>query len=206
MDTLAFEMAIKGWYVASALNLLAEEPNEGLGPKISIRQKSSNDFLTFPHPLLYAGRLYENDYLAAVLESVSIAQALCTSQGNLKPLEPYKRLIGLAGEGKDLAPELSHWLSTGEALAPGQEPSAFATSAPEEVNSRIAKVQGFLSEEMRNFRTSAESSSSSSSVYSYPVSWEIRDDVERALRELIDQVGEFKPRSQGASLGSRGVL
>jgi hypothetical protein len=206
MDTMAFEMAIKGWYVASALNLLAEELNEGLGPKISIRQKTSNDYLTFPHPLLYAGRLYENDYLAAVLESVSIAQALCTSQGNLKPLEPYKRLIGLAGEGKDLAPELYHWLSTGEALAPGQEPSAFATSSPEEVSSRIAKVQVFLSEEMKNFRTSADSSSSSSSVYSYPVSWEIREDVDRALRELIDQVGEFKPRSQGASLGSRGVL
>jgi len=206
MDTMAFEMAIKGWYVASALNLLAEEPNEGLGPKISIRQQASNDYLTFPHPLLYAGRLYENDYLAAVLESVSIAQALCTSQGNLKPLEPYKRLIGLAGEGKDLAPELSHWLSTGEALAPGQAPSVFATSAPEEVSSRIAKVQGFLAEEMKNFRSSAESSSSSSSVYTYPVSWEIRDDVDRALRELIDQVGEFKPRSQGASLGSRGVL
>jgi hypothetical protein len=206
MDAMAFEMAIKGWFVASALNLLTEEANEGLGPKISIRQKTTTDYVAFPHPLLYAGRLYENDYLAAVLESVSIAQALCTSQGNLKPLEPYKRLIDLAGQGKDLAPELAHWLSTGEALVAGQEPSAYATSAPEEVNARIAKVQGFLSEEMKNFRASAESNSSSSPVYSYPVSWEIRDDVERALGELIHQVGEFKPRSQGASLGSRGVL
>ena len=206
MDDMAFDAAIKGWFIASALNLLDEEANEQLGTKITIRAQGSNEVLSFPHPLMYSGKLYSDDYLAAVLESSAIAQALCTSQGNLKPLAAYQRLIGLGGKGKDLAPEVSHWLSTGNALAPGEKPAEFATSTVEEVNARIDKLQGFLKSELEAFNVSVDVRLKESSIYAYPVGWEIRSDVQRTLAELIDQVGDFKPRAQGASLGMKGVL
>ena len=207
MDAKAFQMLIKGWYVASALELLDEQPNAQLGPKIMVRQKSTHEYVSFPHPLFYAGELDSNDYLGAVIESVSIAQALCTTQGSLKPLEPYQRLIDLAGQEKTLAPELSHWLSTGEVLPPGNEPEEFATGSQEEVGTRVAELQEFLSGELQNFREfSTPRRNPSLPIYEHPVAWEIREDVEKALRELMTQIGEFRPRSQGAKLGSRGVV
>ena len=202
MDRLALDRLIRGWYTANALNMISIENHSELGPKVSV-QGASGEKLAFPHPMLYAGVPSEHELLPAVIESLIVAQALCTNKGDLTPIAAYRRLIELGGRGEGvggrdvrLSPELQCRIATGKALEPGSQETQFHGDDPEKVEFRKAKVNQYLETEFVELETWLKKATAHGSVYSYPVAWEIFPEITNALRGLNDLVASYQPIEQ----------
>jgi len=186
MDRQAYESMMRGWYVALILQMERIEQDPDLGPKISIK-KFDGSYASFPHPLLHPGKLDEINYLAAVIESSIIAQALCSSAGSLAPLEAYKRLSELGADEDNLTalnPELEEMILNGSSPTDEADEVAFQR--------RKEEVLGWLDSEKEEFDVELGKAMAGVSFYSYPLVWEIRDDVHAALRTLREQIASVQ--------------
>ncbi|PPF78900.1 hypothetical protein C5B96_13770 [Subtercola sp. Z020] len=198
-DPEVIESIIRGWYVAKALGQLAvDTSDDARGPALSVWDAEHRSYASFPHPLLYPGIAPSNDYPGIVLESLIVAMALISSQASLQPLYAYHALMELGGAPGQLSRPLSEWIRSGElgggAPVPDAE-RAGGASAP--LAARQSALQTFLESELDDFRAEIVTQDARTSVYNYPVSWEIRDLVTRVLGDLRDGVVEIKAAKSG---------
>jgi len=176
MDREAFSSILRGYYVAQFMGLLKKTDDSDLGPKFEVTTASGAK-VSFPHPLLHAGKLKVIDEPAAIIESSIIATALCSAYGNLRPLDAYARLRELGGETDDLSSELEALIrDTSEQGAT----SGDATALFERKKIGIA----WFDDQLQKFDTDLGQSMAAKSVYDFPTVWEIQDDVRDALKTL----------------------
>lgn len=198
-DPEVFDSMLRGWYAAKALSRLSVDTSDsGRGPKLSVWDPQSRDKVAFPFPLLYPSAAPAHDFPGAVLESIIIALALCSSEGNLEPLRPYHVLMDLGGKRTELSPALSAWIRDGqlEESSPAVDANR-AGAAESTLAERQKAVRTFLDAERTEFHANVVRQSSDASIFNYPVSWEIRESVDAALDALRDAVLETKPNSSG---------
>jgi len=139
---------ITGWYIAQMTGRL-KVPAWGTGEAVQLYDDQSRSWLSFPNPLLIPPRLIRNDvdWLAAVLQSILIAQAevIKTGMASLKPYQVLRAKYDNAptptpherGEHLAAVHNLANW------LADGWQPSG-TTAAPETLAERYEKVQKFV--------------------------------------------------------------
>jgi hypothetical protein len=199
-DPEVFDSMIRGWYVAKALGqLTVDSPDASRGPKLGIWDDSSEKNVFFPYPLLYQGTAPSHDFPGAILESLIIALALCNADGSLAPLKSYHRLMDLGGPTpRTLSTELVDWLRDGTVPRGGPIPDAARAGAPgESLEGRQTALKNFLDAQIEEFTAEVINQDTQTSVYSYPVSWEIRDFVIASLKSLRDGVLETKVAKSG---------
>ncbi len=190
---------VRGWYVAKALGQLAvDTPDAARGPKLQVWDDESEKLVAFPYPLLYQGIAPSHDYPGVVLESLIVAIALCNSEGTLAPLKAYHRLMDLGGSQHQLSAALTAWLRFGRAPTGGALPNADRAGTPTgDLVERQEALRKFLDNEIQEFKDDVVKQDTQTSVYSYPVSWEIREPILTALHDLRDGVLETKAEKIG---------
>jgi len=189
-DQRVIASMIRGWYVAKTLNRLPVPEQHGeRGPKLSIWDAASRRVADFPHPLLSARNAQPQDYPGAVMQSLTIAIALCQVEGSLAPLDAYKALAALGGEQGAPAPALTEWLQHGRVEKGAPEPTAGrAGSATGTLTDRQRSVRDYLETELDRFRMDVVDQDDHVSVYDYPVTWELREQIVEALEGLLSTV------------------
>ncbi|GAA2009018.1 tubulin-like doman-containing protein [Microbacterium ulmi] len=189
-DQRVIASMIRGWYVAKTLNRLGVDTQHGeRGPKLSVWDAASRRVADFPHPLLSARNAQPQDYPGAVMQSLTIALALCQVDGTLAPLDAYKTLTSLGGEQGAPAPALTEWLQHGRIDKGAPEPKAErAGRAGGALADRQQAVRTYLASELERFRTDVVEQDDHVSVYDYPVTWELREQIVEALEGLLSTV------------------
>lgn len=189
-DQRVIAAMIRGWYIAKALDRLTVDTNHGeLGPKLSVWDAASRRTVDFPHPLLTARNAQWFDYPGAVMQSLTIAIALCQVDGTLAPLRAYKALAALGGEDGVPSEALVSWLQFGTYTKGAPTPKADrAGQSTETLVDRQRHVQKYFASELEKFRDNVVEHDHHESVYDYPLSWEIRDQVVEALEGLMSTV------------------
>jgi hypothetical protein len=201
-DPEVIESLLRGWYVAKALRQLSVvADDDARGPALSVWDPEALEYAHFPHPLLYPGIAPSNDYPGIVLESLIVAMALISSEGSLKPLRAYHVLMDLGGSSAgQLSRTLQGWIRDGSLSLHAPEPDAgrAGSSAPTgTLAGRQEALRVFLENERTEFIAEIATQDLKTSVYNYPVSWEIRDDIVRILGDLRDGVVETKAAKSG---------
>jgi hypothetical protein len=106
--------------------------------------------------------------------------------------------MDLGGTRTSLSPIMTEWLREGRMREGSPTPSPDrAGSSAGSLEDRQAAVRDFLDSEQTAFFDDIVKQDTQSSVYSYPVSWEIREAVQTAIREIRDAVLNTKPDSSG---------
>jgi len=190
---------IRGWYVAKTLNRLDTKSGNGeRGVELLVWDPRSRKHVAFPHPLLTPRNAQPVDYPGAVMQSLTIAIALCQVDGTLDPLLPYQALAALGGEQGTPAPALTEWLQHGTldngAPSPKADRSGTVDDAFEE---RREVVRQYLSKELERFRADVVDQDDTVLVYDYPVTWELRDYIVEALESLISTVMSTRSDDSG---------
>nr|BFF08922.1 hypothetical protein GCM10025699_02250 [Microbacterium flavescens] len=189
-DQRVIASMIRGWYVAKTLNRLDIKSTAGeRGPELLVWDPHSRKHVGFPHPLLTARNALPVDYPGAVMQSLTIAIALCQVDGTLDSLRPYQVLAALGGEQNAPAPVLTNWLQHG--IVDGGAPpmkSDRAGTADSTLEERREIVRRFLSKELERFRSDVEEQDDTVLVSDYPVTWELREYITDALEGLMSTV------------------
>lgn len=198
LDEEALSALIAGWYVARAFAQIQRGGNEELGPKLAVKDKDGTS-LVFPHPLLYAGRLQEFDYLGAVVESSIIVQAIVNSTSSLEPLKPYQRLIELGGKPRSLSPEVEEWLGKGTPLATTKESASISNSPEATISAENRKniLRDYIKGEMDSLDIGILKLRETSNVYEMPVVWELLPSIKLAVNALLHNVNAYVPPVAG---------
>ena len=196
MDREAFSSILRGYYVGLFMGILSKEPDPDLGPKFAI-ESSKGAKLSFPHPLLFAGKLKLIDEPAVIMESSIIATALCSAAGNLRPLDAYARLRELGGDESDLSPEL-------EELVRGTADPSVDQSDSSVLFERKKQGIDWFDEQLQKFDTDLVHSTATKSVYEFPTVWEIQDDVRNALKTLRGLVSGLEIVESGMARSAYG--
>lgn len=190
---------MRGWYIAKALGRLRVEADQGeRGPKLAVWDASSRRFAGFPHPLLSARNAQPHDFPGVVMQSLTIAMALCSAEGSLEPLAPYRALAALGDDPGVLSPAMGDWIQTGTlaAGAPTPEAGRAGTSTGDLVQRQQA-LRDYFANEAALFRERVVDHDLSVSVYDYPVSWEIREELLSALGDLTSSVMATRAADSG---------
>ena len=186
-----WQQMLKGWYVARLLGMVSEakDPNTFAerGPEVKIWTEPGLGETSFPYPLHNVGIASSIvDYPGIILDSLCIALINCYSQNNIDPLKPYKRLraLGSSLTGED---ELSLWIKKGMTSngAPSISPDRAGT-AQDTMAERREKCIAYLQGEKKKFEDKiSKIDPVQQSVRNFPISWEIREHVVRAIDEII---------------------
>ena len=198
-DPSVISAMIRGWYVAKTLGRLSVHDDRGeKGPKLGVWDPRSRTVAHFPYPLLSGEEeVPPLDYPGVVLESLSLAMALSNNAGTLEPLLPYQVLAALGGSG-GTSRALGDWIRRGELDAGADQPAAArAGDAAGTLESRRDAVQRYLSAELDGFERKVVHQADLVSVYSYPVTWEMRDRFVEELRSLISSTSSTVPEDSG---------
>jgi hypothetical protein len=189
-DPKVIASMIRGWYVAKALGRLNVETTHGeRGPKLSVWDAASRQWADFPHPLLNPRNAQAHDYPGVVMQSLTIALALCNVSATLDPLTPYRALAALGGEQGGPSEPLTQWLQRGEVSKGAPVPaSARAGSADGDLTGRQQALRAYLTGELARFEEQVVEQDDHVSVYDYPVSWELREQITGALTGLTSAV------------------
>lgn len=189
-DPKVISSMVRGWYVAKALGRLDSNTEQGeRGPKLAVWDAASRTLAGFPHPLLHRRNALPVDYPGVVMQSLTVALALCNVDGTLLPIAPYRALAALGGEQGGPSPALTSWLQRGTVDRGAPVPPADrAGTAEGDLASRQTAVRDYLTGELQRFRRDVVNQDDSVSVYDYPVSWEIRDEIISALEGLTSAV------------------
>lgn len=181
---------IRGWYVAKALGRLEVDNNHGeRGPKLGVWDAATRRVASFPHPLLSGRNALPYDFPGVVMQSLTVALVLCSSQGSLEPLAAYRALAALGGDQGASSSALIDWIQRGEVQKGAPVPSAErAGSATGDLVQRQQALREYLTAETAKFRDEVVEHDHSVSVYDYPVSWEIREEILTALGDLTSAV------------------
>jgi hypothetical protein len=192
------ESMIRGWYVAKTLSQLdsdLSDPNRG--PKISIYGGPQNGTVSFPHPLLDRGQAKSFDLLGIVLQSLTISLAQCNGVQTLAPLFAYHRLMDLGGTESDCGPDLTLWIQNGTTSPNGPEPQLDrAGSSAGTVSERRKAVHDYLEAQKAEFNSDM-TIDVYGNIRDYPVTWEIREVVNREFDHLLSGVSKVREDSKG---------
>jgi hypothetical protein len=189
---------VKGWYVMRLLNMFEQaakdESYEEKGPKVSIWVNPSTKYSQFPYPLYYPGVAPVADLPGIIMESMTIAMVNCFEQTSLRPLEAYKRLFKLGDADTEFS-ELADWVRTGKVTQAGAPlPLADRAGTPDQpFEERQLRCVDWLQKELDAFKANLVKIESQDDVRSYPVTWEIRSDVIRAISGLITSIKNIQP-------------
>jgi hypothetical protein len=192
------ESMIRGWYVAKVLGQLDNDLTDAVrGPKLSVYGGPQNGTVTFPHPLLDRDLAKQFDFLGIVLQSLTIALAQCNGTQTLAPLYPYHRLIDLGGTPASVCGDLNNWIQSGTKTPNGPEPSAErAGTAEGSVSERRTAVSDYIEREKAAFKRDMEVDEYGN-IRDYPVTWEIREIVNRELDHILSGVSKVREDSKG---------
>ncbi|MFT4220524.1 MAG: tubulin-like doman-containing protein [Microbacterium sp.] len=189
-DPKVIASMIRGWYVAKALSRLGVDTAHGeRGPKLSVWGATTRQWMEFPHPLLSARNALPHDFPGVVMQSLTIALALCNVSQTLEPLAAYRTLTLLGGEQGGQSEPLTAWLQRGELFkgAPTPDPKRAGT-ATGDLAERQAALRAFFASELAKYQEHVLDQDDHVSVYDYPVSWELREQIVGALRGLMSAV------------------
>ncbi|MCF8550314.1 MAG: hypothetical protein K9G09_05430, partial [Pontimonas sp.] len=196
-----WQAMLTGWFVGRLLNQLENDKTDpsykDKGPKVSIWCSPSSGLATFPYPL-HSARIVNNvdDLPAAVLDSLIVAMADCHSTGSLAPLAPYNRLLELGGVDGSFE-DLENWVRSGvvQQSAPLPRPERAGTPAmtPHERQDACA---AYLDELLVEFRAKIAGLDSHADSRTYPISWELRTEIEYALDAGIKAVRSIEPEKE----------
>jgi hypothetical protein len=185
---------LRGWYVARLLNQLNLEKDDiaydEMGPKVSVWVDPGSKYVAFPYPLMYPDLAQVSDMPGIMLGSLSVAMANCYTEHSLRPLTPYQRLLKLGGASNQLDRELQEWVVNGKLIlagTPDVNPDRCGSSAMTMAD-RQAKCVAFLEKEQASLQAVFEGLDKFADPRTYPVSWEIRDDLTKALRDLTSAI------------------
>ena len=186
------EEMIRGWFVAKVLGQLDSDLSDTVrGPKLSIYSGPQDGSVTFPHPLLNREDAKPFDFLGVVLQSLTIALAQCNGSQTLAPLYAYHRLMDLGGTPGSVGPDLTNWIQSGIKTPNGPEPIADrAGVASGTASERRAAVNNYLVGQKQNFNEDM-TVDEFGNICDYPVTWEIREIVNRELENVIFGVSKI---------------
>lgn len=192
------ESMIRGWYVAKVLGQLESDNSDPIrGPKLSIYSGPQNGTVHFPHPLLARENVQQIDLLGVVLQSLTIALAQCNGVQTLTPLYGYHRLIELGGRPETVGDALMNWIQTGTKTTNGPDPRADrAGSASGSVAERRTAVHDYLVAQKDSFNEDM-AVDEYGNIRDFPVTWEIREIVNRELDYVIRGVSKVREESSG---------
>ena len=176
---------LQGFFVARLLNQFTlSEADREKDYKASIWADASTAYAAFPYPLMASemtGTLEEMPGL--LLMSLQVALVECYLLKSLDPLKPYNRLKNL---GTDKS-ELENWIVSGKLSVGAPLPlDGNAGSQQDEVKIRQAKCIQFLKEEAQFF-SDIWSMCKDKNPRTFPLSWEIKDDIDRAIQEVLNR-------------------
>lgn len=181
---------LRGWFVARLLNQVAQDKGETYkekGPKISIWCDGADNYQDFPFPLMAAKVDSSDDLPGIILNSLQIAIVDCYTKSSLKPLMPFHRLLDL---GELDSEDLKGWIVDGSTVSGAPEIKADrAGSNTMDSAGRKAKCIEFFEAELKIFNELMEKCSPNErNPRVFPLTWEIRSEVRRALQSAIDGI------------------
>jgi len=198
LDAQALSALIGGWFIARAFAQIQRGGNDEFGPKLAVKAKDGSS-LVFPHPLLYAGRLQDFDYLGAIVESTVIVQAIANANSSLDAYAPFQRLIELGGHPRSLAPEVENWLVKGTAWSTKPDSPSISNFAEAGISadSRKDLLREFLKNELDDLEQGIARLDQTSNVYEMPVVWELLPEIRTAMNILLHNINAFVPPVDG---------
>jgi len=139
--------------------------------------------------LLSARNAAPHDFPGVVMQSLTVALALCNSEGSLEPLAAYRAIAALGGDQGASSSALTDWIQHGTVAkgAPQPKPDRAGTAAGD-LAQRQQALREHLLLEAAKFHDEVVDQDHSVSVYDYPVSWELREHILEALQELTSAV------------------
>jgi hypothetical protein len=158
-----------------------------MGPKFEVWADGGRNFVNFPYPLLYPNIAVVSDYPGVILESLSIAMVNCYVETSLAPLAPYHRILKLGGRSGQADSELSDWINNGTIQsenAPKIRPEK-AGSESDSPEIRKQKCVAFFKQELASFDKHMSKVDPHGDIRAYPVSWEIRSEIRKAIEDVI---------------------
>ena len=191
---------LRGWFVAKILGYLDANTDDLMrGPSISVWTGPGGKRVNFPHPLMHKGFVAPFDYPGTVLKSLSIAIILCNAEGSLEPLASYHRLMDLGFREDEVCKELTKWILSGGTLdpsAPTPNPER-AGEASNSIDQRKERILDYLNRQEQEFLDDVVRVSSSANIRSYPISWEIREEVLAAIDALRTSISAMRAERSG---------
>ena len=185
---------LRGWYVFRLLNQFKLERDEvtfdAQGPKVLAWVDAATGYAEFPYPLMTPKQAPVADMPGIILESLTVALVNCFTEKSLKPLLPYQRLMKLGGKTNEVDRELQEWIANGKKLsdaAPDIDLKRAGSSTDTFEMRRDTCIQ-FLEEEKNKFLKSMEELKDPLDVRAYPVSWEIRAEIIKALEDVVSSI------------------
>lgn len=183
---------LRGWFVAKLFSQLKDDSVRDAafterGPKIGVWVDAGQRYADFPYPLLYPNISPVPDYPGIILESLSIAMVNCYVETSLTPLAPYHRLLKLGGPSGQADIELSDWINKGlleDKNAPKVNPDR-AGSSSDSPDERKERCIAFFEKELESFDKHMARLDPHGDIRAYPVSWEIRNEIRRAIDDII---------------------
>lgn len=191
---------LRGWYVAKILGQLVAKTDDIMrGPEISVWIGPGNKMANFPHPLMHKGFTPPFDYPGTILKSISIAIIMCNAEGSLNPLVSYHRLLDLGFRADEICTELTRWVQTGtisDSLAP-IPPLERAGSANASIEARKEVILNYLDQQAQEHAEEVVRVTPGVDVRSYPITWEIREDVLVAISSLRSAISTMRAERSG---------
>jgi hypothetical protein len=189
-DAAVLASMLRGWFVAKALGWLDRVGvDPARGPELSVWDASGRQQEKFPFPLLHPGIAEPHDYPGVVMESLMVAMVACSAQSSTAPLRPYQALMDLGGTDAVLSDTLRNWLQLGQIPDKAPAPSAERMgSKGDALGARQDALHRWLDGELEKFEDQVVRQDPDTSVYDYPVSWEIREQIKTAIRDLRSAV------------------
>ena len=191
---------LRGWYVAKILGQLVAKTDDIMrGPEISVWIGPGNKMANFPHPLMHKGFTPPFDYPGTILKSISIAIIMCNAEGSLNPLVSYHRLLDLGFRADEICTELTRWVQTGtisDSLAP-IPPLERAGSANASIEERKEVILNYLDQQAQEHAEEVVRVTPGVDVRSYPITWEIREDVLVAISSLRSAISTMRAERSG---------
>jgi hypothetical protein len=185
---------LRGWYVARLLNQVTQTKDDisydEMGPKVSVWVDPGNKEVNFPYPLMYPDIAQVSDMPGIVMESLIVAMSNCYTEHSLRPLMPYHRLLKLGGAANQLDRELAEWIANGKLVLPGTPAvdEKRCGSAAMSMEERQARCVAYLEDELGKFTRQMDGLDKFEDPRTYPVSWEIRADISKAIHDLISGI------------------
>jgi hypothetical protein len=191
---------LRGWYVAKILGQLDAKTDDLMrGPAISIWTGPGDKKADFPHPLMHKGFTPPFDYPGTLLKSISIAIVLCNAEGSLNPLTSYHRLMDLGFKVDEICPELTNWVQTGttsDSSAPVPDPER-AGPATGSIDERKEVIINYLTQQAQEHFEDVVKVTPGEDIRSYPITWEIREEVLEAINGLKSAIGAMRAGRSG---------
>jgi metal-responsive CopG/Arc/MetJ family transcriptional regulator len=185
-----WQKMLRGWYVARLLNQVDQDQGASakeMGRSVSIWAGTGEGTVSFPYPLHAVSIKSTDDLPGVIMHSLQIALVNCYTENSLAPLLPYHRLLEL---GDADSTDLRDWIEHGQ-LASGA-PTIDATRAGNsemDANGRKEKSIEFLNSLLAKFKEQmAKCVPTEKNPRVFPLTWEIRQEVERALQSAIDNI------------------